>query len=125
MAIVAFWLALIFFVGCLAMVWWLLLVDHEDLAEEPYEGEQQDNPLAGADGVSQREKEHLDCERHYCSIAGNGSCACSFVMFVCSREFFALPGEMGSSESANFVLPCNGKILLHSRLLSVLLYSSQ
>lgn len=50
MAIVAFWLALIFFVGCLAMVWWLLLVDHGDLTEEPYEGEQ-DNPLAGADGV--------------------------------------------------------------------------
>lgn len=50
MAIVAFWLALIFFVGCLAMVWWLLLVDHGDLSEEPCEGEQE-NPLAGADGV--------------------------------------------------------------------------
>lgn len=50
MAIVAFWLALIFFVGCLAMVWWLLLVDH-DLKEEPYEQEVEDNPLAGADGV--------------------------------------------------------------------------
>lgn len=50
MAIVAFWLALIFFVGCLAIVWWILLVDHGDLTEEPYEGEQ-DNPLAGADGV--------------------------------------------------------------------------
>lgn len=50
MAIVAFWLALIFFVGCLAMVWWVLLVDHGDPTEEPYEGEQ-DNPLAGADGV--------------------------------------------------------------------------
>lgn len=53
MAIVAFWLALIFFVGCLAMVWWLLLVDH-DLKEEPYEQQEvDDNPLAGADGVSE------------------------------------------------------------------------
>lgn len=52
MAIVAFWLALVFFVGCLAMVWWLLLVDH-DLKEEPYEKEEDDNPLAGADGVSE------------------------------------------------------------------------
>lgn len=60
MTVVAFWLALIFFVGCLAMVWWLLLVDHGDLAEEPYE-EIEDNPLAGADGVREQ---HL-IERHH------------------------------------------------------------
>lgn len=53
MAIVAFWIALVFFVGCLASVWWILLVDHGDLKEEPYEDDAaQDNPLAGADGVS-------------------------------------------------------------------------
>ncbi|CAM9281350.1 unnamed protein product [Pylaiella littoralis] len=56
MAIVAFWLALIFFVGCLAMVWWLLLVDH-DLKEEPYEQQEvDDNPLAGADGFTKKRK---------------------------------------------------------------------
>lgn len=52
MAIVAFWLALIFFVGCLASVWWILLVDHGDLKEQEEPGEDFDNPLAGADGVS-------------------------------------------------------------------------
>lgn len=52
MAIVAFWLALIFFVGCLASVWWILLVDHGDLKEEDEPGEDFNNPLAGADGVS-------------------------------------------------------------------------
>jgi len=59
MAIVAFWLALIFFVGCLAMVWWLLLVDH-DLTEEPLEKDQDDgNPFAGVDGVSSSERRKL------------------------------------------------------------------
>lgn len=53
MAIVGFWLFLIFFVGSLAIIWWTLLVDH-DLTEEPYEEEDKkdDNPFAGQDGVS-------------------------------------------------------------------------
>eukprot|EP00903_Cladosiphon_okamuranus_P009693 g9222.t1 len=55
MAVVAFWLALIFFAGCLALVWWILLVDHEDLKEEPYDGEE-DNPLVGADGFTKKRK---------------------------------------------------------------------
>lgn len=55
MAIVAFWLFLGFFVGCLAIIWWTLYVDH-DLNEESMPGEEEDdkssNPLAGQDGVS-------------------------------------------------------------------------
>lgn len=52
MAEVAFWLVLGFFVGSLAIIWWILYVDH-DLREEPYEEDvKSSNPLAGVDGVS-------------------------------------------------------------------------
>lgn len=50
MAAVAAWLFLVFFVGCLTIIWWTLYVDH-DLTEETYEEEPGDS-LAGLDGVS-------------------------------------------------------------------------
>lgn len=53
MALVIWWLFLGFFVGCLAIIWWALFVDH-DLTEEPYddEGDKGESLLAGMDGVS-------------------------------------------------------------------------
>lgn len=95
MAIVAFWLALIFFVGCLAMVWWLLLVDHGDLTEEPYEGEQEDNPLAGADGVSVvvlQRSTWIERPLHSCSAAGSGL----RVVVFCNRQLLHLCERRGS-----------------------------
>ncbi|CAM9370706.1 unnamed protein product [Ascophyllum nodosum] len=53
MAAVMFWLVLIFFVGCLAIIWWTLFVDH-DLQEEP-EDDKHDDPFAG-DGFTKKRK---------------------------------------------------------------------
>lgn len=80
----AFWLALIFFVGCLASVWWILLVDHGDLKEEDDPaGEDFDNPLAGADGVSVHGSSSSSSACNLCALLPLDMCGslCRLVLY--------------------------------------------
>lgn len=98
MAILAWWLVVGFFVGSLAIIWWTLLVDH-DLNEEPYEEvkEQEDNILAGLDGVSLC----LSMPFAACTDALDGCCVCTS---MCTH---------GTRRPMMFLAPLRSQLIYH------------